>query len=186
MPWTFEELDERYAALTPSPKERGTVVQVCVRPDIDRRHFPGVLELSETRGAIGDRWERRTWIYLPDGKPDPRVQVALMNSRTLAWLQQITGAHHHPGDTLLVDFDLAESNLSNGSRLRVGTAVLEISDVVNDACAKFAAHYGADVFRWIRHAPNRSRRLRGAFARVVRSGEVKNGDAISCVLGEAE
>lgn len=186
MPWSLEDLDARFAALPPSPCERGAVVQICVRPDIDRRHFPETLDLSETRGAIGDRWERRTWLYLSDGRPDPRVQVALMNSRTLSWLQQLTGCTHHPGDTLLVDFDLSKSNLPNGSRLRVGSAVLEISDVVNDACAKFAAHYGRDVFQWIRHAPNRSRRLRGVFARIVTSGQVRRGDAICPVNQRTE
>ena len=52
-------------------------------------------------------------------------------------------------------------NLPVGARISVGTAVIEVSEVVNDACVKFAKHYGDDVFAWIRHPDNRERRLRG-------------------------
>lgn len=152
---------------------------VCVRPDLDQRAFPEVLELDSTRGAIGDRWERRTWMHLADGSPDPRVQVALANATTIAWLQSLTGNAHHPGDTLLVELDLSTANLPVGTRLRIGTAELEISDIENDACAKFAKQFGSDVFAWIRAPENRAKRFRGLFARVVRSGVVRNGDAIA-------
>lgn len=178
MPWSFAALDARLATLPPAPRTRGRVVQVCVRPEIDQREFPAVLTLCPERGAIGDRWERRTWMHLPDGRPDPRVQVAVAHHATLAMIQELTGDAHHPGDTLLVDLDLGAENLPAGARLQVGSAVIEVSDVENDACAKFAARHGADVFSWIRAPENRSRRLRGLFARVVSGGEVRPGDAI--------
>lgn len=184
-PRTIPELDSRWRALPAAPRDRGRVVQVCVRPDLDQRAFPESLELSPERGAVGDRWERRTWMYLPDGRPDPRVQVAIANAGTLRFLQELTGCTHHPGDTLLVDFDLSAANLSVGARLRVGTAVVEISDVENDACAKFAKHYGADVFGWIRAAENRTLRHRGLFARVTVAGEVRNGDAVQRLCDRA-
>lgn len=185
MAWTIPELDARWRALPAAPRERGQVVQVCVRPDLDQRAFPDVLELSVERGAIGDRWERRTWMYLPDGRPDPRVQVAVANAATIRLLQQLTGCAHHPGDTLLVDFDLSASTLPVGARLRVGTTVIEVSDVENDACAKFAKHFGADVLAWIRAPENRALRLRGLFARVTVSGQVRNGDAVQRLCDRA-
>jgi hypothetical protein len=177
--WSIAELDARWVALAPSPRDLGRVVQVCVRPDLDQRAFPGAVELCPRRGAVGDRWERRTWVHLPDGRPDPRVQVAMMEARTLRWLQDLTGCAHHPGDTLIVDFDLGVENLPAGTHLRVGAAVVEIADIENDACAKFAQHYGMDVLAWIRAPANRAKRLRGLFARVVAGGGVREGDAIT-------
>jgi hypothetical protein len=176
MSWSIAELDARWAALPPSPRDRGRVTQVCVRPDVDQRAFPESVELCPVRGAIGDRWQRRTWMHLPDGSPDPRVQVAVMNSQTLEFLQNLTGCTHHPGDTLLVDLDLSAEALPSGNRVRIGAAVLEISDVENDACAKFAKHYGDDVFQWIRAPANRTKRHRGLFACVVLGGHIRAGD----------
>lgn len=178
MSWSIAELDFRWAALPPSPRERGRVVRLCVRPDVDQRAFPDEVELCPRRGAVGDRWERRTWLHLPDGSPDPRVQVAMMNSATLTFLRTLTGCSHDPGDTLVVDFDLSVAHVPAGARLRVGEAVVEISDVENDACAKFAQHYGADVFTWIRAPANRAKRHRGLFARVVQRGIIREGDPV--------
>jgi len=181
MPRTLADLDSRLAALPPSPREHGRVTHVCVRPDLDRREFPETLELCPRRGAIGDRWERRTWMYLPDGSPDPRVQVAIAHAPTVGLIQRLTKNAGHPGDTLLVDLDLSVAHLPPGARLRVGTAEVEVSDVENDGCAKFAARHGADVLAWIRAPANRPRRLRGLFARVVSGGLVRAGDTIAVV-----
>jgi MOSC domain-containing protein YiiM len=51
--------------------------------------------------------------------------------------------------------------------------------VENDACAKFAAHYGATVLSWIRLPQNRTLRLRGLFAKVILGGLVSQGDPIT-------
>ena len=179
MPHTPEELDRALAQQGLSPLGASTVTCVCVRPALDQREYPAVLELTAARGAVGDRWERRTWMYLPDGRPDPRVQVAVCNSRIIDLVRRLSGTAHHPGDTLMADLDLSEAALPVGSRLRVGTAVVEVSDVENDACAKFARHYGEHFLHWIRLPENRTRRLRGLFARVVVDGHVRVGDPIA-------
>ncbi|RME68341.1 MAG: hypothetical protein D6781_11220 [Verrucomicrobia bacterium] len=173
-----DRIEALWSALPPAPTDTGTVVQVCVRPELDQRAFPALLELCPRRGAIGDRWVRRTWRHLPDGSPDPRVQVAVASARMMTFLQRLAGVRHHPGDTLIVDLDLSAGNLPVGARLRVGTAVIEVSDIENDGCAKFARHYGEDVLAWIRAPENRERRLRGLFARVVAAGRVAAGDAV--------
>lgn len=185
MSLTVAEFDARWSAEPAAPRDHGKVIQVCVRPDLDQRAFPEVLELCPKRGAIGDRWERRTWMHLADGSPDPRVQVAVASSRMMDFLTSLTGCDHHPGDTLIVDLDLSADNLPVGTCLAVGSAVIEVSDVENDGCAKFAAHYGDDVFDWIRAEANRAKRLRGLFARVVTGGVVSNGDEIRVVSGSA-
>jgi hypothetical protein len=118
-------------------------------------------------------------MYTPDGKPDPRVQVAVCNTPIIAMLQNLTGVRHHPGDTIFTDLDLSHDNLPIGTQLRVGAAIIEVSDVENDACAKFAKHYGEEVLRWIRLPENKHLRLRGFFAKVVQDGEACIGDEIT-------
>ena len=178
MALSVEILERHFHALPLRPASAARVDGLCVRPGPNLREERTAVILHPERGAVGDRWEHKTWLYLPDGRPDPRVQVALCNSIVLAMIQTATGVHHHPGDTIFTDLELSAENLPVGSRLQVGQAVLEISDVENDACAKFAAHYGASVFEWIRLPQNRSRRLRGLFARVVSGGTVNLGDPI--------
>ena len=164
--------------LSPRPAVTARVNALNVRPGPAQREERTLIELDLVRGAIGDRWEYKTWLYLPDGKPDPRVQVALCNSPILALIQTATGVRHHPGDTVFTDLDLSAHNLPVGSRLQIGPAILEISDVENDACAKFAAHYGSAVLQWIRLPQNRPLRLRGLFAKIIRGGQVHVGDPI--------
>ena len=176
---TFAKLQALLEALPPRPARSALVGELCVRPGPDQRSVCESLQLDPLRGAIGDRWERKTWMYLPDGKPDPRVQVAICNTTILHLIQHATQEHHHPGDTLFTSLDLSANNLPVGTRLRVGLAVIEVSDVENDACAKFATHYGQEVLDWIRHPQNRSLRLRGLFARVVQGGLVRRGDVIA-------
>lgn len=154
---------------------------MCVRPDLAQRAFPEEIELCPERGVQGDRWAWRTWRYLPNGRPDPRVQVAIMEHRSLRFIQTLTGSSHHPGDTIIADLDVAMEQLPTGSRLRVGDADIEISDVENDGCARIAEHFGASVLRWMRAPENRAKRLRGLFARVVTSGRVRAGDTIAVI-----
>jgi len=175
---THEALDRAISELPQRPRDHATVADLCVRPGPDLREPRSTLELSPERGAVGDRWERKTWIYLPDGRPDPRVQVAVCNTELLALMRRLSGCSHHPGDTLFTALDLSEANLPVGSRLRVGGAEIEVSDVENDACAKFAQHYGSVIFSWIREPRNRPLRLRGLFARVVSGGTVRLGDPV--------
>lgn len=175
---TVELLDRLYAELPPRPSTTAVINALNVRPGPDQREARESIEFDPALGAIGDRWIRKTWLYLPDNQPDPRVQVAVCNARILALIQQVTGVDHHPGDTLFTDLDLSVANLPAGARLRIGEAVLEISDVENDACAKFATHYGPVVFEWIRLARNRPLRLRGLFAKIINHGVVRCGDVV--------
>ncbi len=175
---TIEELDRLYAALPPRPQDSARVISLNVRPGPAQREERDAIEFDPELGAAGDRWLRKTWLYLADKRPDPRVQVAICNSRILSLIQEATGVRHHPGDTVFTDLDLAAANLPVGARLRIGGAVIEVSNIENDACAKFAAHYGPVVLEWIRLPRNRALRLRGLFAQIVAGGTVRRGDEV--------
>lgn len=175
---TRARLAQELAALGPLPRDHAAADVLCVRPGPDLRELRTELQLDPALGAVGDRWVHKTWMHLADGRPDPRVQVAIGNTAILGVIQRLSGNCHHPGDTLLTTLDLSADNLPAGTRLRVGTAVLEVSDVENDACAKFATRHGSTVFEWIRDPANRSRRLRGLFARVAVAGTVHLGDPV--------
>ena len=101
-----------------------------------------------------------------------------MSSRAL---RAVAGADRErwqlAGDQLIVDFDLSADNLPAGTRLRVGTAVIEVTTKPHTGCAKFSARFGVDAARWVNS--RKDLRLRGICAIVVAPGTVSPGDAIA-------
>ncbi len=69
-------------------------------------------------------------------------------------------------------------DLPPGSRLRLGTAVVEISAVAHNGCVKFAGRFGSDALRFVSSPNARQHRLRGVNTRVVMPGEVRLGDPV--------
>ena len=68
---------------------------------------------------------------------------------------------------------------ADGSRLRVGSAVLEISAHPHTGCAKFVARFGKDAMVFVNSPVGRQLRLRGVNCKVVSGGVVRVGDAIA-------
>jgi MOSC domain-containing protein YiiM len=80
------------------------------------------------------------------------------------------------GDQLYLDLDLSVANLPPGTRLEVGSAVLEVQSEPHTGCAAFSERFGSAALRLANSELGRSLRLRGANTVVVRSGEVRIGD----------
>ncbi|MCB1121365.1 MAG: hypothetical protein KJT03_07445 [Verrucomicrobiae bacterium] len=171
-------LEELEASLDANPYS-GKVTSLCIRKDNGIRQHPEAIEIDVEKGVIGDRWIWRTWKHLENGDSDPRVQVAVCNSRILQLLQKEKNNPYHPGDNIVVDYDLKAEDFPVGQRFTVGEVVLEVSDVYNDACAKFAGEFGNDVIKWINLPEHRDLNLRGIYCRTIRGGKVKLGDSIS-------
>ena len=174
-----QELDSHLASFSEAPKDGNAVTFICIRPKPGMRQVLDRVTLCPDEGVIGDRWKTSAWLRCPNGDPDPRVQVSLCSSRLLALLQNTSDPKRVIGDNFVVDFDFSEANLPVGQRLVIGKAIIEVSDVYNDACVKFAQRFGTSVLNWVREPQNRSLRLRGIFARVIRGGEVRLKDYIS-------
>jgi hypothetical protein len=178
------ELEAGIEFVRQSPTDRGTVELIVRRPAVDEREILAVAHLDRTVGLVGDTWNQRPSIRTPDQTPHPDMQLNIINSRFASLIARCTANAAAPdrrplaGDQLYLDLDLSEENLPPGTRLQLGTAVIEITDQPHTGCAKFSARFGADALRFVNSPVGRSMRLRGANARVVTDGVVSPGDPI--------
>jgi hypothetical protein len=171
---TFEELESAWASLPPAPRAAGSVRALCVRREPGVHDSPDAVQVGVQDGVAGDRWS----FGWQARDPERTAQVTLMN----AAVAELVAAGRHPlheaGDNIVVDFDISAEHLPVGSRIRVGEAVLEVSEVPHTGCSKFAARFGQDALRWVNWRHWRARRLRGMNCRVVSGGTVRVGDVI--------
>jgi len=171
-------LDSCLQDMRAAPMDSGPVSHLCYRPDFGQRVFRNRLALDTERGVTGDRWFRHAWLRTEDGGPDPRVQVAIIFAGLLRRIWDDADGGAHPGDTIATDMNLSEGALPAGARLKAGTAIIEVSDVFNDGCAKWKVRYGTEAYRWARDPALRTYRPRGIFCRIVQSGVVTADDRL--------
>lgn len=107
-----------------------------------------------------------------------------MNARFLEAIAGDAGRMNLAGDNLIVDLDLEESNLPAGTRLRVGQALIEVTNQSHTGCRKFHGRYGKEALVLVNSAEGRALRLRGLYARVMRGGEVHVGDTVHKEVAE--
>jgi len=110
-----------------SPKNDGPVVMICRRPRVDAREVLKEGTLDLILGLRGDSWKPRGNHHTPDGSADPDKQLTVMNSRVVALIAQQKERWSLAGDQIFVDLDLSFDNLPEGSRLRVGSALIEVT-----------------------------------------------------------
>lgn len=175
---TRAECDAALPHILDAPKDDAAIETLCFRPDYGERNFPERIELSVARGIKGERWTKAPWLKLADGSGDPRIQVSILPKRImdLCWRDRVNSPH--PGDTIVADIDVTEDNMPVGTRLQIGSAVVEVSDKFNTACIKWKERYGEESLRWLNHRPYRPLRLRGILCRVVQDGEISATDRI--------
>jgi hypothetical protein len=188
MSTALEEALERFRdawAVVESAPAVGTLEMIVRRPDVDERELLDVGRLDPVSGLVGDDWSRVGSGMTPDGGPDPEAQITLISTRVLGAIEPDRARWPLAGDQLYVDMDLSVASLPPGTRLRIGQAVLEISEPPHTGCAKFSARFGSDALRWINSPRGRELRMRGANARVVVGGDVRVGDRVEPVPVEA-
>ncbi|MDQ6617775.1 MAG: MOSC domain-containing protein [Actinomycetota bacterium] len=167
-----------------SPTDEGRVVLIVRRPALDEREVLTEAELDPSTGLVGDTWPVRPSIRTPDRSPHPGMQLNIMNARVAALVAgwpapSVVDRRAQAGDQFYLDLDLSEANLPPGSRLQLGSAIIEVTEVPHLGCAKFSARFGPDAIRFVNSAAGRELRLRGLNARVVAAGTVRTGDAVS-------
>jgi MOSC domain-containing protein YiiM len=167
-----------------SPKDDGAVELIVRRPAVDEREVLAEATLDLHVGLVGDNWQRRGSRGTPDGTPHPDRQLTLMNNRAALLVAGDPERRQLAGDQLYVDLDLSAANLPAGTRLALGSAVIEVTEPPHLGCAKFAARFGEDAWRFVNSRVGRELRLRGLNARVIVPGTVRAGDRIGRVGGE--
>lgn len=173
------ELEAGLPEIAQSPSQEGTVELIVSRPAEGEREVleEGVLDVRE--GLVGDGWLARRRQYAPDGSdPDPETQLTLMNARAIALIAGDRERWPLAGDQLYVDLDLSPENLPTGTRLAIGSALVEVTDMPHTGCAKFTERFGSAAIRFVNSPSGRARRLRGMYVRVVEPGVVRPGDTI--------
>jgi MOSC domain-containing protein YiiM len=162
-----------------SPANVGTVELIARRPAEDEREVLAEAQLDLHEGLVGDTWRARGSSRTPDGGPNADAQLTLMNARAAAAIAGERERWALAGDQLYVDLDISRTNLPPGSRVQIGSAVLEFSESPHTGCAKFSGRFGVDALKFVNSELGRELRLRGANCRVVVAGVVRPGDAIN-------
>jgi MOSC domain len=175
---TLAELNDGLERIRQAPADGGRVCLIVRRPEVDGREVLERATFDTELGLIGDNWSVKSSSATPNGGPDRRGQVTVTNWRGMIHLAGSEDRVPLAGDQLYVDLDISYENLPAGTRLAIGTAVLEVTDKPHRGCAKFKSRFGADALRFVNTGDGLLLRLRGINTTVVQSGMVRTGDAI--------
>jgi hypothetical protein len=173
---TMQQLEAGVDHIRQSPRDHGRVEMMVRRPAVDERVVLEQGELNLQEGLSGDTWQVRPSRHTPDGSPLLDAQITVMNARAIALIAGEQARWPLAGDQLFIDLDLSDENLPAGSKLQIGTAVIEVTPQPHNGCAKFAARFGNDAVKFVNSPVGKQLHLRGINAKVVRGGTIRVGD----------
>lgn len=179
---TAEQLNAGLAEVQQSPRDRGILKLIVVRPATKQRQLLATAQLSTRDGLVGDNWFTRPCSRTEDGSPHPDMQLTLMNSRVAALIAGGDSGWELAGDQLYVDFALDLEALPAGTRLSIGSSVVEVTDQPHTGCQKFIERFGLAAHKWVNSTVGRAHCLRGINAKVIQNGEISIDDIIVRVL----
>lgn len=162
-----------------SPVDHGRLEMIVRRPAVGEREVLGSGELDTVVGLVGDNWLERGSRSAPDGAAEIDAQLNIMNIRCARLVAGNDARVPLAGDQLFVDLDLSPANVPPGTRLRIGTALIEVTATPHTGCAKFTDRFGLAAHRWINGAAGKQQQLRGVCAKVITAGRISAGDVIT-------
>ncbi len=178
---TMDELKAGLPHILAAPREAGRLEAIVVRPGHGQRLDLPSARISLAGGVEGDHWAKGCWKSTEDGRPHPDVQICIVNARCIGLIAQERTNWAPAGDNLMIDMDLSPDSTPPGTRLAIGSAVIEITDTPHNGCAAFIERYGRDACVFVNTGDGKRLRLRGIYARVVRDGTITVGDRVERV-----
>ena len=178
---TAEEIEQKIADVLASPKDNGTLEMIVRRPAVNAREAVESGYLSIENGLVGDNWLTRGSSRTNNGLGHPEMQLNLMNWRFANLIAGNRDRVQLAGDQLFVELDLSAENITPGTQLSIGDAVIEITAIPHLGCKKFVERFGIDAMKFANSDFGRRHNLRGVNAKVVTSGDVAVTNAIRIV-----
>ena len=174
----LREMESHLDDIRQSPADEGPVTLIVSRPQANERMIIKRCALDIEKGMVGDNWITRGDKHTVDGLSDPRRQITIMNTRAIRAITDAEACWPEAGDQFYVDFDLSDVNIPPGTRLAIGEAEVEVTELPHLGCAKFGTRFGRDANMFVNSDLGKSLNLRGINARVVKAGTVNTGDVI--------
>lgn len=175
---TMAELEAGLDYIIRSPKDHGKLKMIVRRPRDDEREVVAAAELDLQQGVIGDNWKTRGSRHTPDGSANTNAQITVMNVRTIELVAKGEERWSLAGDQLYIDMDLSDDNLPPGTRLAIGSAIIEVSSQPHTGCRKFSDRFGVEAMKFVNSPEGKRLHLRGINTRVVQAGVIHVGDVV--------
>jgi len=174
----MEQLQAGLDHVLGAPADGGRVELIVARPAEEQRQLLQRARFEPGRGLTADIWSVRP--TSKTGAPNPDAEVTLMGARPAALVagSREPASWAPAGDQLYADLDIGVANLPPGTRLAIGTAVLEVTAEPHLGCGKFIRRFGTEAMKLVNSERGRELRLRGVNLRVVEAGEVAVGDTV--------
>jgi hypothetical protein len=173
---TSDELLAGLEHIQQAPADQGRLELIVRRPSVDAREVLEEGQLDIADGLVGDTWKVRPSSRTPDRSAHPDMQINIMNARVIDLVARQRDRWALAGDQLFIDLDLSAANVPPGTRLALGTAILEVTPQPHTGCDKFVERFGLAAMKFVNSPTGRALNLRGINARVVQGGVVRTGD----------
>lgn len=173
---TQEELTAGLDNILKSPKDKGVLNLIVRRPETEKREVLSEGTLDPAYGLQGDNWLSRGSRATPDGSAHPEMQLNIMNSRVVALVAQDPQRWALAGDQLFIDIDLSPENLPPGTKLSIGSAIIEVTSPPHTGCKKFVARFGFDAMMFVNSGVGKELNFRGINAKVIQAGTIRTND----------
>ena len=175
---SYSELEEGLDHVRAAPRDRGVLAMIVRRPQVGAREVLDEAELNLVEGLAGDTWRNRRSTRTSDGSPHPDMQLNIIGARAVDLVAPDRSRWPLAGDQLVIDLDLSGANLPPGTRLAIGSAVIEVTAQPHTGCVKFVERFGAEAHQFVNSPVGRQLNLRGINARVVQAGTIRVGDGV--------
>ena len=172
------ELEISMDYIRQSPKDHGVLKMIVRRPSEDEREVIKLGELDLSEGLVGDSWKVRGSRHTADGSANQDAQITVMNARTIELLAQEEERWPLAGDQLYIDMELSDENIPPGTRLAIGSAIIEVSAVPHTGCKKFSARFGVEAMKFVNSLEGKQLHLRGINTKIVQPGVIQVGDVV--------